>query len=950
MPDVEHLDPSKLLVDEAADWLSRRARKTAEGAASLEHVLVLAPTAQSARALSLALARRFEGRGLIAPEIARESDLLDSPPPGFALASATEETGALAGAILEDGVSRYKALFPRGGDMRDGGATPQWAVGAAAAIREAQDVLSGNALAVEDALAAAADESAPEALAADRARWEDVAAICAKAEKTLARHGLATRAEARRRAAAAGCAIEGIEEIVLPAAAGLSGAMCKYLEASRRRVVVLLHAAKEDAGKFDKWGRPREMFAARLRPRDIRSFAGVGEEARAVAAFFAGIDGRDALPALVACDCEAFPELEGAFGERFAGGSPALSNPAPWPFARSSLGRLFSSLRQYAASDGSYRAFSSLVRSGDVARWAAKETGMSPAEVAEAVGTLDELQNSRLPRTAADVISILEESLADGREPAGARVRALRKARKACLGIARAVDANARDPAAFLRKIFEGIALDPANRAHRELAAAAAVLRQAREECESPAVPPRVRDALLAAALDRASYQLEPDSRHVLRTGGWIEAQWKGETEIVFSGFAEGCVPETTASHAFVPESLRRLLGLETNEMRAMRDSFLLAEAVASRPAGAARVFFHNIASDGSPLKPSRILFEGISDGELGPLATRLFATGDATDDRRRRGSAECGGETLPRTWRLKLPFPPRERTWPETISPSAIDRYMRCPFEYWLHETFGEHSDDKAAELDARGFGTMCHAALDAFARSSAADSADESEIAAFLRNAVWSLVCGGEGGATAVAMLQARAAIARLDAFARIQAERRRAGWRIARSELAFARGGTVRGVPTRIRGVIDRIDEHESTGELAIIDYKTWDEKKDEKDFASLQLPLYRMMLQTSGLFPADKARDAKAFYCILAKNAEDTAFDIDNACGAGGQSAAEEEARRAIEAVADGIFWPPAKKSRWKDGYGSIVWKTPEDGVDEEWIADQKARIAEREAGK
>ena len=45
------LNPERKLVDETADWLAARARRTACGAWSLAHLLVLAPTAQAARRL-----------------------------------------------------------------------------------------------------------------------------------------------------------------------------------------------------------------------------------------------------------------------------------------------------------------------------------------------------------------------------------------------------------------------------------------------------------------------------------------------------------------------------------------------------------------------------------------------------------------------------------------------------------------------------------------------------------------------------------------------------------------------------------------------------------------------------------------------------------------------------------------------------------------------------------
>ena len=59
----EFIDPGKTLVEAASDWLVARAETVAEGAKSLERLLVIVPTAQSGRSLRLALARKAAERG-----------------------------------------------------------------------------------------------------------------------------------------------------------------------------------------------------------------------------------------------------------------------------------------------------------------------------------------------------------------------------------------------------------------------------------------------------------------------------------------------------------------------------------------------------------------------------------------------------------------------------------------------------------------------------------------------------------------------------------------------------------------------------------------------------------------------------------------------------------------------------------------------------------------------
>lgn len=925
----EHLDPSVPLAAAAAEWISRLAETGPEGAASLAHVLVAVPSAQSGRSLSLALARRFSPRGVVAPLVLSESELF-SLCAGGREASGAEELSAFASALLDADLSSFPRLFPRPPAAK----SAQWAVDAAGGLLGVCGVLCENALDVRDVQAAAEGDGVAPGFREDAPRWAEFALLEEAAAAILARAGKTTRCRLRKEVAARGCALDGVREIVLPAFAGASGALCKFVEASVGvRATVLVHAAAADAGKFDRYGRPASYFAPRLRPDRIHTHPGAAEEAAAVAAFFATVPENEAFPALVACDPEAWPALEGAFRNNPGTAGIELANPAPEPFARSALGMLLLGAVQLSRRRD-YATFSTVLRSGDVARWAARrfaaQTREAPAAaVARAVGMMDGIQNAYLPKTAAGAVAAIAAAEGAAGLPAS-EAEPLR-----LLGeIAGAIVRECSNPWRFMREIFAGEALDASDPAHRELAAAAAAAAGLREECDAPPVDPRLRETVFEALLGRATYTLEHDESRALRAGGWIETQWKSEDSIVFTGLNENCVPETVAGHAFLPDSARELLGLETNERRAMRDSFILAEAAACRAPGAVTVHMRQTAADGTALKPSRIIFEGLDGAELPALARRLYTA-----------PAEGGsspGRALPRAWLLSPGIPPPGRAWRRRISVSSLDSYRECPFLFRMREVFGERSDDRAKELDAARFGELCHGALEDFSKSPAADSRDEGEIAAFLAEAVRRRLPAPDGGVSAIVWLQGRAAQTRLAGFARIQALRRRAGWRIAKTELRLE--CTVKQAKTAIVGRIDRVDEHEETGELAVIDYKTWNGA--DRAGGSLQLPLYRAMLQASGLFDARRAAEARAFYCILPENPDDALFDEEHAFAQGAQSEAEDEAARLLEGIADGVFWPPGPKSRWREEYGDIVWQNPAEGIDPEWIADQERRIAGR----
>jgi len=904
----ERLDPSRRLLDEVVGWLCGNGRfsgrvRIVEGARSLAHVMVIVPTAQSGRNLRLALAQAAESRGwggIIPPKITMASALL--VPKGKRIATEAEELAVMASVLTNCDLGKYAALLPKPPAER----TADWALGMAGMLLGIAAILGERALMMADVK--------PEL---DAARWRDLADIERLFIGALRDHGVMPRSVARREAALAGCCETGIEEMVLPAAVDVQGAFIDYLEHSSQTVTVLLHAGEADVGKFDAWGRPIAMFAAELAPAMIETAPTAVVEADDVAKFFRAVRPEEALPALAVCDAEMYPELEGAFQNHFSENELVLRNPAQERLANSSLGRLLGAIVQLSMS-GDYDTFSTLVRTGDVARWARGVLDVTAEEVARYVGALDAVQNRHLPRT-------LDEAIAGAKADAAEDV--------ACAaGLARlaeAVKAELGEPLGFVRKIFASVTLDEKNPGDRELIAAAEVVRDLYADCTGELVPRRFRRKLFSQLLNAATYMLEPTAENVLSTIGWLEVAWCPEPEMMIAGFNEGCVPENIVGHPFVPDSLRAELDLSTNAMREFRDSFILSEAVACRERGAVSVRLHQIAGDKNVMKPSRLLFNGISDEELPALAMRLYAV--------TKGNDGAPPKELPSAWRLKLPMPPPGVVFRKRISPTALDRYRRCPFDFYLKEVFGEHADDRSQEMDALAFGNLCHDALEAFAKSEVRDSSDAEAIAAFLADEVRRQLKAFGEQLPAVVALQGEAAIERLRAFAPHQAAWRRAGWRVLCSEQRLA--CRLKGCPTELVGRIDRIDRNEATGELAIIDYKTWDDA-NKKDFDGLQLPAYRAMVEASKRFEPAAAHSAKALYCILSERPEDVGFDEEHVWHEGLQSAAEDEIVRLLTDLAKGVFYPP--KEKLSEGYAPLMWESVEKGLDPEWIRDQLSR--------
>ena len=905
----EFIDPGKTLVEAASDWLVARAETVAEGAKSLERLLVIVPTAQSGRSLRLALARKAAERGwggIMPPAISMPDLLLVDD--SARTATEAEELAAMAELLMAADLDGFDALFPK----KPADKSVEWALATAKSLLGIESILGEGALTM-------ADVDAEE----DKDRWKDLAAVEERFFSSLAAKGLRPRALSRRAAVEAGCTLPGIEEIILPGFVDVKAAFEKYLAASRANVRILVHADAGEGDVFDEWGRPATFFSAKIALWQVKSAPTAVVEADDIARHFREVRADEALPALAVCDSSIYPELEGAFQNRFGESELVLRNPSKEPLATSALGRIVLSLERLSRT-GDYETFSTFVRTGDAARWAAREFGVDAATVAEWTGALDAVQNARLPRTIDEAI---EGAAA---EAESARRESERAAAAGLKRLAEKVRESVPDTFGFLKRIFSSLVLDASNPSDRELFAAAETVRNVRADCASEAIPESLRGRIFEELLENAFYMLEPVAPNILAADGWLELPWCEEDEVVLAGFNEGCVPENIVGHPFVPDSLRARLGLATNERRAMRDAFIFAEALRCRAPGGVRVHLHQMSGDGNVMKPSRILFNGVDDEALPQMAKDLYAV--------TKGNEGAPAKELPPAWRLRLPFPPEGTIYRKRMSPTALDGYLRCPFGFYLAEVFGESSDDRNRELDALAFGNLCHEALDAFAKRGPKDSTDAREIARFLEEAVREDLARFGNPLPAVVALQGEAAIARLEAFSLRQAERRKAGWRIVASERNFT--CTIKGCPTVLSGRIDRMDEHEATGELAIIDYKTWD-RATLKGRDSLQLPIYRAMVEASGLFPADKARSAEALYCILAERQEDVVFDTAHACREGMQSDAEDRAVELLGNIAKGIFYPPANND-WQEKYGMLVWESPEKGIDPAWLEDQAAR--------
>ncbi|MEX0717450.1 MAG: PD-(D/E)XK nuclease family protein [Planctomycetaceae bacterium] len=358
---------------------------------------------------------------------------------------------------------------------------------------------------------------------------------------------------------------------------------------------------------------------------------------------------------------------------------------------------------------------------------------------------------------------------------------------------------------------------------------------------------------------------------------GWLELPLDDAPALVLTGFNEGLVPGSRNADLFLPNELRRHLQLEDNDRRFARDAYALALLAASRKE--LRIIVGRRSSEGDPLIPSRLLFAGAED-RAAERTLKWFATPPA------RSRILLPRSLLAKATGRTFPIPPLARLEESVTSMKVTEfrDYLACPYRYYLrHRLKLAACDDEAEELDAGAFGTLLHDALYRFGLDEALRGlTDSADVKAALDEILDARIETDYGDdplpAVRVQLEQLRR---RLWAFAHWQAEWTALGWRIRYVEQSFADDRQalfdVDDEPMKLRGKIDRIDQHVELGEWVVFDYKSGESAASpakthrRKDvWIDLQLPLYRHLTRLL----EDVGTELKLGYIAIPKGAAQT----------------------------------------------------------------------------
>ncbi|MGD9874578.1 MAG: PD-(D/E)XK nuclease family protein [Kiritimatiellia bacterium] len=704
-------------------------------------------------------------------------------------------------------------------------------------------------------------------------------------------------------------------------------------------VDICVHAAPAENNDFDPWGRPLpEKWLRRelaLNPSQIEVCDDAVAMAELVSQCIAGLPekGRSGVTVGVG-DRPGARRIADVLKRK----GIAVFDPSDCPASRLPMFSFISRLFQLQK-DRRYLSFMALARHPDALR----RLEVSASAPDELLGDLDEFQNEHIPLN-------VEDALALAKRCALHVVAALEEVQVWLdkLGSGELLSDGLRS---VLKHVYQGVT-DP----EPSLTDAIQVLHGILEKLvyiEALGVG-REDAADLFLRMVSAAGQHPERPAEAIELLGWLELAWEDAPVLLLTDLNDGIIPETLTADPFLPDGARRKAGMRDNAHRLARDAHILESVLNFTGRKNLRGFMPRRSPDGDPLKPSRLLLQ-CSREDLARRVGRFFS--DA--------GSPFGSLARAPGWRVRLPPLPKVIK-PEHVSPSALRQYLDCPFRYYLKKILKlDDPYEEQVELDARGFGTLCHDILKAFADSPLKDSDHEKEVGDFLKSKTDELFQAKFGSRlTLPLMIQRDVVRQRMMAAAEVQARLRREGWEILASEKDFRID--IAGVP--LIGRIDRVDRHAKDGRVRVIDYKTTaaaespekthrTKSKNCEPFQicadgncrwdDLQLPLYIHAWQKMN---PGKSDSIEAAYFALPNAVSSTALLVWPGLDGEMVKDAVQCAEKMIRRIGAGVFWPPRPGAGMReDPLERIFFGDIETFLDPESRAELEKRAEDYRAG-
>ncbi len=891
-----------------------------ENPSRFRRALVVVPTEESGRRLRERLAEKAEGKALLVPRVCLSGSLTAAVDEADSL-----ETLAAWLAVLSESApeQRWPHLFPAPprvlSEAGEGG-TIAWCLSTARQFLVLRHQLEQAGLSPAHLRKFLASPTSGESAipGEEVERWQEMEALFAAVDARLRAGGVVPAEEARQKALLHADWPGRSSLIILACLPRISAQTRRFLARLPREkgdIESWILAPQAHADHFDDWGQPGNYWEHCPIPVEDSSLH-VLPDARALAAravrLMDGVSSDEAV--LGVCDAEMLPAIHTAFHMQ---GWPLYLPEGRSPLT-ADLARLPDELEAAIPHAGAGAANLGLLLRNTALQLAC---GLSDAQQHDFCKLLDDIEQKHLPDQAATLLDFLRRA----RERENRWAFAARYADRVSelLHLLASPD-SLHDAFSHLLEALSSCrthtnydeSVDDACQCLRELLS---LLRGGLAPTSHAAV-----FALLRLSFSAIRPPVAPRSATALDAHGWMELLFAPGRHVVLTGLHEGCVPEAPAADSYLPDSLRRQLGMDCNTRRVERDSFLLCSLLASHP-GEVSLLVARQRDDGSTVSPSRLLTRCPDQPPeaLPQRVQRLFSAMEPHSSslpfERGRwliGAPDAGTRTLSSPPAQHLPSDGLEpislitgslaNPWsqPEkSFSPSTLKDFLACPLRFWLrhllHLNPGDAFVEDKSALQASDYGSVLHDVLRDFAgdfpRLSPNDTPErlthraEELLDAHLRQLF--------GDSLPITLRPQRELMQeKLRRFCRKHFQHLKEGWEVLALEEEHQ--WTWRDIPLTLRP--DRIDRHRD-GSLRVIDYKTnrntpadkhlakLDEKaaalcaaylpslplltrgKDVCRVADVQLPLYAAWVQERyGSPPA-------MLYCNLPRTGGDVGFN-------------------------------------------------------------------------
>jgi ATP-dependent helicase/nuclease subunit B len=873
-------------------------KTTNDDCIDLSSDLVIAPTVQSGRRLREALALAAGNRGLFPPEIVTPDVFLGQASKDELIASEESVTAAWVTVLGAIDCSQFKSLLPIAPEQSIG-----WQLGMAQRLMQLRNELGEEGL----DFALTAERTAESGH--EPARWRELARLEGLYLDQLQTRALKDPKLARRNAAQHYLAPPQIKRIILAATPDPQPLPLQALERAAHNIPVEIWIYGPEDAQFDTWGRPiTEHWTQRPLPFEawgchLQTFASAKATAATIAASMQGKAPESVLIGL------ADPTLNPIVVDALERANIPNYDPEGQALHIGGVGRLTELLCQLC-DDRSTTTIRTLLQHPDIQVWLKTSSN-------ELLHQIDRLFKKHL---APDLNTLIHFA---AREKHSALHAALAQLERLATNLGTAKNFSS-SLAQTLQHIYATKKIETTGQASTQWQERADAIRKllnssAEAETLFPKLPKAFSRSAFRQSLQRSKvYPDRPREAHDLL--GWLELLWNDAPHLILAGLNESIVPESVIGDAFLPEALREQLGLRTNAQRFARDAYLL-EALCRRRAGEhghIDILVPQAADDHTPLRPSRLLFQGAPD-------TLLSRTRQLFRDTKDSGANSAHSAA----WKLS---PPLDLRLKDSISVSAIKSYLQCPFRFFLRHILGMRPVDvETRELNPAAFGELFHDIVAELNGHTLDSNTDQAALVKKLHGVAEEMLKTRYGDKLSFALrLQHEALIARIHAFChhQIKDTQNNGSIKILNTEEEF----TIPLAGLTITGRIDRIDQR---GErLELIDYKTSNQPANPEKthlavvakkappkhlpeeaffehegktyrWTDLQLPLYVLAKREAG-----SERPSIAYFNLsqtLEKSGierwegfTDSHLDSARACAAA-----------VIEQIKAGIFWPPSQ---------------------------------------